>query len=227
MLLLVAALAGFVAAHAVMSRPWLRDPLTRTLGRAGYGAFNGTLSLIGLVLVLWAHRIAPYIELWPPYAELRLVPFVLMPVAGVFFVAGVSTPCAGLRGDRLPAGGDPAPGILGITRHPIPVALVLWAAAHIAANGDVASLLFFGTFLAFAAAAPSLVDRRRQRLCGPEAWERFASVTSTAPFAAALAGRARVDWRGIGIGRVAAGIAGYLLLIVLHQWFSGVPLVFL
>lgn len=227
MLLLAVVLAAFVAAHAVLSRPWLRDPLVRRIGRSGYGAVNGILSLIGLVLVLWAYRAAPYIELWPPYPELRLAPFLLNPLAAILFVAGVTTPCAGLRGDRLPDGEDPAPGILSITRNPIAVALVLWAGAHIAANGDAAALLLFGTFLVFGAAAAPLVDRRRRRLCGTDAWHRFANATSTVPFARTLTGPRPVDWRGIGWPRVAAGLLLYLLLIALHQWFSGVPLLFL
>lgn len=227
MLLLIVALAAFVAAHTVLSRPWLRDPLTLHLGRGGYAAFNGVLSLIGMILVFWAHRAAPYIEIWPPYPGLRLVPILLMPVAGILVVAGSTTPCAGLSGDRLPDGEMSAPGILSITRHPLPIALILWTGTHIASNGDVASLMLFGSFMAFAAAAPGLIDRRRRRLCGADAWTRFSSATSTLPFAGALAGRARVDWRGVGIGRIVAGFLAYLLLIALHQWFSGVPLVFL
>lgn len=227
MLLLAAVLAAFVAAHTVLSRPWLRDPLVRRLGRGWYGALNGTLSLAGLVVVLWAHRAAPYIELWPSTPGLFLVPLLLNPLAGILFVAGMTTPGAGLRGDRLPEGDDPAPGILSITRHPIPVALVLWAGAHIAGNGDAASLLLFGTFLVFGAAAASLVDSRRQRLCGAEEWSRFAHATATFPFAHALAGHRPVDWRGIGMARVTVGLLFYLLLIALHQWLAGVPLLFL
>lgn len=227
MLLLAAALVAFVGVHAILSRPWLRDPLVRRLGRGGFGAVNGVLSLVGLVLVLWAHRAAPYIELWPPYAELRLVPFLLNPLAAILVVAGVTTTGAGLRGDRLPEGEDPPSGILSITRHPIPVALVLWAGAHIAANGDAASLLLFGTFLIFGAAAAPLVDRRRRRLCGAETWRRFATATATLPFAQTIAHRRPVDWPGIGMPRVVAGLLGYLLLIALHQWFSGVPLLYL
>lgn len=224
MLPLVVALAAFVIVHAAMSRPWLRDPLTRRLGRSGYGAVNGTVSLIGLILVFWAYRAAPYIELWPPLEALRTVPIAVMPVAAILFVAGVTTPCAGLRGDRLPDGARAAPGILGVTRHPIPWAIMIWAGSHIAANGDAAALVFFGTFFAFAALAPTLVDRRRRRLCGEEVWSRFAGATSNLPFAAALAGRTALDWPGVGLTRIAMGAAVYVLLLATHQWFAGVPL---
>ena len=72
--------------------------------------------------------------------------------------------------------------------------------------------------LAFAGMAPALVDTRRRRMCGEEAWARFAAATSTIPFAAA----SRVDWRGIGLRRPAAGLALYALLLLVHGWVIGV-----
>ena len=222
---LVLALAAFVAVHAVMSRKWLRDPLAARLGRAGYGAANGTVSLLLMILVFWALREAPYVELWPPLAALRGAPFVAMPLAGILLVAAIGTPGAGLSGDRLPTAGAVAPGILSITRHPLPWALVLWAGSHMAANGDLAAFLVFGAFLAFAAAGPALIDRRRRRLCGEAAWTSFAAITSTLPFAAALAGRTAIDWRGIGWIRPAIAVLAWLALMFAHPWIAGVPIV--
>jgi uncharacterized membrane protein len=42
------------------------------------------------------------------------------------------------------------------------------------------------------------------------------------PFAAALAGRTRVDWGGIGWLRLAAAVAIYLGLAAGHGWMFGV-----
>ncbi len=224
MIILVAALAAFVAVHTMMSRPWLRDPLTARLGRAGYATVNGIVSLVGLALVFWAYRAAPYVEAWPARIELWAVPVLVLPLAGILFVSGVTTPGAGLSGDRLPDGADAAPGILRITRHPVPWALILWAGSHVVANGDVAAIIFFGTFLAFAAVAPRLIDRRRRRLCGDAAWNRFAAVTSVAPFAAIAVGRTSPDWSGIGWRRLAGGLLIYGLLALAHPWFAGVAI---
>ena len=94
---------------------------------------------------------------------------------------------------------------------------MLWAAAHLAANGDLAGLLFFGTFLVFAASAPMLVDRRR-RGCGEEAWRRFAAASPTLPFA----GPGPVDWKGIGWKPLLLGLALYACLMLTHQWIIGV-----
>jgi uncharacterized membrane protein len=208
---LAATLILFVVSHVALSRPMIREPLTVRLGRGGYGMLHGIVSLAGLALVFWGFWQAPYIELWPPLPALRAVPPLIMPFACILFMAGVFNPFAGLRGDRLPEGGSPAPGILGITRHPIPWAMMLWAGAHLIANGDLAALLLFGTFFLFAALAPMLVDRRRRR-CGEAAWLRFAVASPILPFA----GPGAIDWRGIGWKPVLTGLALYIVLLFSH-----------
>ena len=216
---LIATLAVFIAIQFALLRPGIREPLVARMDRAGYGALHGAVSLAGLAAVFWGFWQAPYVEIWPPLAAFRAAPPLVMPLACILFIAGMITPCAGLRGDRLPGGGNPAPGILGITHHPIPWALMLWAAAHLAANGDLAGLLFFGTFLVFAASAPMLVDRRRRR-CGEEAWRRFAAASPTLPFA----GPGPVDLKGIGLRPPLLGLALYACLMLTHQWIIGVRL---
>ncbi len=220
---LIALLAAFVAVHTVISRPIFREPLVRRLGRRGFATFHGIISVLGMAAAYWAYVRAPYLELWPPLAMLRVVPALAMPIALLLTVASFTTPYAGLSGDRLPEGDNPAPGILGLTRHPAPWALILWSASHIVANGDLAGVLFFGTFLVFAAFAPALVDSRRRRLCGSAAWQRFAAATATTPFLAAFQGRTRIDWRGIGWKPVVIGLALYAVLVPLHDLVFGVP----
>lgn len=219
---LIALLAAFVAVHTVISRPVLRTPLVRRLGRRGYATVHGIISVLGMAGAFWAFFRAPYLELWPPLAAFRAVPAMAMPLALVLAVASVTTPHAGLAGDQLPEDESPAPGILSLTRHPAPWALILWSASHVVANGDLAGILFFGTFLAFAAFAPALVDARRRRLCGEAAWQRFAAATATTPFLGALRGRARIDWRGIGWQPLVIGLALYGGLLLTHEAAFGV-----
>ena len=57
---------------------------------------------------------------------------------------------------------------------------------------------------------------------GPE-WEAFAAASSNLPFAAILAGRARVGLGEIGYRRLAAGVALYLLFFFAHEAVIGVP----
>jgi uncharacterized membrane protein len=218
---LAVTLVIFLASHTVISRPFLRDPLRNALGRRGYGMLHGIISLVGMVAVFWGFWQAPYIGLWPPYPELQAIPAIVMPVACILAAAGMITPGAGLQGDSLPEGDNPAPGILSITRHPLPWALILWALAHLVANGDVAGAVLFGIFLVFSALAPPLVDRRRRR-CGEEAWQRFAAASPTIPFA----GPGPIDWKGIGWKPVLLGLAIYASLLLLHPVAIGIDAVY-
>lgn len=214
---LLLALVIFVASHMAISRPRIRETFLRYLGRGGYGALHGIISTGGLILVFWGYWQAPYLEIWPPLAEFRALPPLAMPLACILFAAGMTTPSAGLRGDSLPVGGNPAPGILSITRHPIPWSLMIWATAHMVANGDLAAVLLFGTFLVFAAFAPMLVDRRRRRV-GDKAWQRFSAASPTIPFA----GPGPVDWKGIGWKPVLLGLLIYVSVLLTHEWAIGV-----
>jgi uncharacterized membrane protein len=108
-----------------------------------------------------------------------------------------------------------------VTRHPGNLSIALWAAAHLAANGDAASGVFFGGLLLLAAAGPALIDRRR-RAGGDAAWARFEAVTSVVPFAAILAGRNRFVPGELGWKRVAVALALYAALIWVHPWLFGV-----
>jgi uncharacterized membrane protein len=222
---LIALMAAFVAVHTVISRPALREPLVARLGRRWYGTLHGIVSVLGMAAVFWSYFRAPYLELWPPSAALRAVPALVMPLACILAVASITNPYAGLGGDRLPEHGDPAPGILGVTRHPAPWALILWAAAHVAANGDLAGILLFGTFVVFAAFAPPLVDARRRRLCGADAWARFAAATSTMPFVSAVRDGAPIDWRGIGWKPVVIGVLLFGAVLLIHETAFGVAAV--
>ena len=65
-------------------------------------------------------------------------------------------------GRGFAAGGDPAPGILKVTRHPMMWAFGLWALAHIAANGDLRSLLLFGSMAVLALYGTVRLDAKRR-----------------------------------------------------------------
>ena len=207
----------FIATHTAISRPFLRAPLRSALGPRGYGALHGLISLAGMAAVFWGFWQAPYIGLWPPYPGLQAIPAIVMPLACILTAASLMTPGAGLQGDRLPGGDNPAPGILSITRHPLPWALILWSLAHLVANGDVAGVALFGIFLVFSAFAPPLVDRRRRR-CGEEAWRRFSAASPTVPFT----GPGPIDWKGIGWKPVLLGLAIYASLLLLHEAVIGI-----
>jgi uncharacterized membrane protein len=210
----------FLATHFVSSTP-LRGSLVEAMGER---AFVGAYSLVSFVTIgwmVWAYLRAPYQPLWQ-VPGVKLWPLVVMPFALVLVAAGVMTrnPSAVGQAAALKSE-DPARGILRVTRHPVMWGIALWAAVHLAARGDVASLVFFGGFLVLALAGTALIDARKNDTLGEE-WARFAAVTSNVPFSAIVEGRNRFSASEIGARRVLAGLAVYGIVLAAHPWLFGV-----
>ena len=68
------------------------------------------------------------------------------------------------------------------------------------------------------------IDHRRRLALGAD-WGPVAMTTSVIPFLAAIQGRTRIDWRGIGWSRFLGGIALAIALPFLHPWISGKEIV--
>ncbi len=116
--------------------------------RIGYGPYMGLyslVSLIGFVLIVYgfgALKGAGILYTPPNWA--RHVNILLMIPALILLVAS-----------QLPAGQ-----IKRVTRHPMLVAVKLWAIGHLLANGELNSVLLFGSFLAYAVFDRIRVKRR-------------------------------------------------------------------
>jgi uncharacterized membrane protein len=221
MLGLASAVTLFVASHVILSLPRLRDPL---VARLGENTFRGLYSGIALALLVWvafAYRDAPIIDLWYPPIGLMHLSLLIMPLASILLVAGLTTPNpSAIGGGHSDINGGPV-GILKITRHPVMWAVVLWGFAHLLANGDAASLILFGgiTFLALIGAVAQ--DAKKRRQLGTD-WQAFAHQTSFLPLAALLGKRTRLSFGEIGWWRIALGIGLFALLLWLHPWLFGV-----
>lgn len=216
---LVAAAAVFLATHYVSSTP-LRPRLVATLGQNGYLVLYSALAFATLGWMVWAYYRAPFMALW--FApSLRYVPLAVMPFALILMVAGLLTRNPSLVGqERLLRAGAPARGILRVTRHPLMWGIALWAAAHVIARGDAASVIFFGSFLLLALSGTMLIDRRKRSALGPD-WARFAGQTSNLPFAAIASGRNHFSIAEIGWKRLGPAVLVYALLLWLHALLFG------
>ena len=212
---LVAAAVFFVVSHFTLSHPALRDAIVGGIGEKPFRALHGVVDLTALAWLILAYASAPYVELWPPVMAARYVPLAVMPVAAVLLVCGLTTKNPTAMYWDKPDAGDPVPGILKITRHPVMWAVILWALAHMAPNGDMGSIIFFAAFATMAVVGMGAIDRRRQRLMG-DAWAAIAATTSNLPFAALLGGRTKLDFKEIGIWRIAGGLALYGALLLAH-----------
>lgn len=217
-----AAFALFLAAHVVPARPPVRRRLVGLLGERAYLLAYVAVSLGLLAALVASAARAPSVPLWT-FAPWQLwAPFLALPVVCVLAAFGTAAVNPLSFGGRRPERFDPdAPGIAGITRHPLLWALALWSAAHLVPNGDLAHVLLFGTFTAFALAGMAIIDRRLKRRLGALAWSRLAGRTSLVPFVALLAGRYRPR-RPPEAVRLLAAAGAFLLLLALHEPVIGV-----
>jgi uncharacterized membrane protein len=217
MIQLVVATALFLVTHFVPSTP-LRAALVRSTGERGYLGLYVLVAFATIGWMVFAYNRAPVEPLWP---GLRLVPAIVMPFAFILVVCGVlSRNPTAVAQEKVLKADEPARGILRVTRHPVQWGILLWAAAHLFARGDLKSVIFFGGFLALSALGMALIDARKARTLG-EDWKRFATATSTLPFAAIAQGRNRFSAAEIGIAKPLIGLALYAAFLLLHSWLFG------
>ena len=126
----------FLGAHVFVT---MRERRAALISRIGFGPYRGLFSLvaiIGLVLIGFGfarYRAAGLIPVWYPPAWTRHIVVALMWPASIAFVAAY-----------IPGG------IKRVLKHPMLVAVKIWAAAHLCANGDLGGMILFGAVLAWA-----------------------------------------------------------------------------
>jgi uncharacterized membrane protein len=133
MTLLILGIVVFLGLHLLPTISGMREPLATRLGENGYKALFSLLSIAGFVLLVYGFAKAPVIQVWLPPDWTRWVAIMLMLPAFIFLAAAY------------------VPGrIKARLKHPFLVAIKTWALAHLIANGDLASIILFGSFLAYA-----------------------------------------------------------------------------
>ena len=184
MTLLILGVVVFIGAHLVPSIPSLHSSLQARVGRNRYRGLFSLVSLVGFVLLVVGMGRAPFVPVWdpPPWAD--RVAVWIMPVALVLLVAAF-----------MPTN------LKRVTRHPMLWGVTIWAAVHLLSNGDLASLILFGSFGAF-----SLFDMWSANRRGAE-----------------LSSQALPYWRDLLV--VVVGGIVYVAFLYSHAWLFGVPVV--
>lgn len=209
------AYAVFFLSHSLPVRPPLRPWLQARLGISGFTLAYSALSLAVLAWLIAAAGRAPVVTLWDRAPWQTHVPLAVMLPVCLILALGIARPNPFSFGGARNRQFDPArPGLVRWTRHPLLLALALWAAAHLVPNGDLAHVILFGTFAAFALLGGRLVDRRRKREMGAE-WQRLRSAVAAAPPPSFSPTHGTLQ-------RLAAGLVLYAGLIVLHPVLFGV-----
>ena len=136
LLVMIAGLALFIGVHTLTTQRELRARAIASMGEGGYKIFYALASLAGLVLIVWGfaqYRATGWIDVWYPPKALKHVAVALMLPAVIMVVA------AYIRGR-----------IYTTLKHPMLSGVKLWALAHLLANGDLGSIVLFGSFLGWA-----------------------------------------------------------------------------
>lgn len=187
---LLLGLVLFLGAHSLPMHAGRRAALKQKLGEATYKALFSVVSLAGIVLIVVGYEIArkasPGILYDPPSWTRHLTMVLMLPVFILLFAT------------YLPGR------IKRAVKHPMILAVKIWAFAHLLANGDAASVLLFAAFLVWAVADRISLKRRQADLAGD-----------------APAGNSRND-----LAAIAGGLLTYGLFVwKLHEFLIGVPLV--
>ena len=134
--LLVLGLAVFMASHVFTTFRPSRAAMVGRMGESGYKIAYSLVSLTGLVLIGYGYalyRATGWVDVWHPPAWTRHVTVALV------WPAIICVTAAYIPGRIKTA-----------LKHPMLVGIKLWALAHLISNGDLGSIILFGSFLAYA-----------------------------------------------------------------------------
>jgi uncharacterized membrane protein len=152
---LILGLVIFFAGHlfsAFRSRAPGKDIKTR-LGAGPYMGLYSLVSIAGFALIVWGYGAArPAPMLYTPPAFLAHVNLLLMVFAMILLAAAY-----------LPTGH-----IKKAVKHPMLAAVKVWALGHLLANGELNSVVLFGSFLAYGVIDRIAVKKRGDNWPGPE-----------------------------------------------------------
>lgn len=136
LLVLIMGLILFLGVHTLTTQRKLRAQVIAATGEGGYKIGYTLASFVGLALIIWGfalYRATGWYNVWSPPMALKHITVALMLPAVILVVASY------IRGR-----------IYTTLKHPMLTGIKLWAAAHLLANGDLGSIILFGSFLAWA-----------------------------------------------------------------------------
>ncbi len=136
LLVMILGLVLFLGVHTLTTQREVRAQVIAASGEGGYKIGYTLVSLLGLALIVWGfarYRATGWIDVWYPPTAFKHLTVALMLPAVILVVASY------IRGR-----------IYTKLKHPMLTGVKLWAAAHLLANGDLGSIILFGSFLGWA-----------------------------------------------------------------------------
>ena len=183
---LMTGLVIFLGVHSIsIVNPGWRDRTVDKIGEWPWKGIYSLLSILGFVLIVWGYGLARYdpVVFYVPPAWLRHIAlFLMLPVFPLLIAA------------YLPGR------IKSVITHPMLTSIKIWAFAHLLANGNLADILLFGSFLVWAIADRLSMKRREVRVIPGAPPSKLNDTIA-----------------------VVAGLGLYLIFILwLHEWLFGI-----
>jgi uncharacterized membrane protein len=187
--IMIIGLAVFLGSHTLVTLRPQRAAVVERVGEGPYKGLFALLSLVGILLIGYGfalYRANGYIDIWMPPRWTRHVTELLVWPAIIAIVAAY-----------IPSE------IKRVLKHPMLVGVKLWAVAHLVSNGDLGSIILFGSILAWAVYDRISLKRR---------------TDAPAP-AVVTGGGYRNDFIVVVVGTLVYFVLGFWF----HPWVIGVP----
>lgn len=188
--ILILGLIIFLVPHVFVTRRAARARLIAGMGEGPYKIAFSVVSAIGIILIAYGfarYRAAEWLNLWYPPAWARHLALQLN------WLAMICVAAAYVPGNIKRA-----------LKHPMLVGVKLWAFAHLMSNGDLGSVILFGSILAWAV------------------YDRITLKRRTDPGAPPIP---EGGWRRDVIALV-VGTVAYVAMLWLHPIVIGVPVMY-
>lgn len=137
----------FLGLHLIrVAAPGLRTAMVARFGVNGWKGLHSVFAILSLAILVYGYSVASVTNVWFPPVGMKHLTATLMVFATICLVAGF-----------LPAGY-----IAVKTKHPMVLAIKIWALAHLLSNGSLRSIILFAAFLVWGVILRISLKRRER-----------------------------------------------------------------
>ena len=126
--LLILGIIIFFSIHLVPIFP-IKNILINRLGENKYKGLFSLIALVGLLMIIYGYSRTDFYPIWDPLPYSKEIALALMPISMILLAA------ANIQTN-----------IKKFIKHPMLIGILIWSFVHLIANGDLRSIILFGSF---------------------------------------------------------------------------------